>query len=129
MTNNVFVYVFGGPTNSKSGRDYNYAAHGNELSFIFDWEDDNYFSGIPWSQSLSNSMVSSWTNFGIYGHPNVTNQIDNIDIIWNEFGESDGSSYMMIWNDTGKNIETKTYQHGGCQFLNTNNGFSQVDIC
>eukprot|EP00483_Globobulimina_turgida_P010787 UN10808 len=119
MTNNVFVFEFGGPT-TKTGT--NYAPHASELPFVFDWEQYNV-DGLPWSQSLSNSMISAWSNFGIDGHPNVTNTIDKINIIWTPFDD------MMVWNDTGKIISSKTYQNGACEFLNYNKGFDTATIC
>ena len=72
-------------------------------------------------------MVSSWTNYGIYG--NVTNKIGKINIIRNPFNDDDDQRSMMIWNDTGKIISSKIYQNGACQFLNNSQGFNMVDIC
>eukprot|EP01084_Bolivina_argentea_P140226 246589_1 len=119
MTNNVYIFEFGGPT-SKSGT--NYAPHASELPFVFDWKD--YGKTVPWSQSLADSMVSAWTNFAIDGHPNVTNKIDKINIIWKPF------PFMMVFNDTGKVISSQSdYRNGGCHFLNYNKGFSVEAIC
>ena len=124
-TDNVYVFEFGGPTDKKGS---NYAPHASELAFVFDWDKDDTWSGVPWSQSLSNSMVSAWTNYGIYGVPNVTNEIDDIDIIWKAFRNDDGQN-MMVFNDTGKIISSLEYQNGACEFLNYNTGFSLADIC
>eukprot|EP01084_Bolivina_argentea_P165347 287264_1 len=77
---NIYVYEFGGPTNKQTGM--NYAPHMAELGFIFDWPGFNDWEHVPWSQSLADSMLSSWTNFGIYGVPNVTNSKDKINVVW-----------------------------------------------
>ncbi len=36
---------------------------------------------IPWNESVSNSMVSAWTNFGLYAIPNVTNDINSCQLV------------------------------------------------
>eukprot|EP01084_Bolivina_argentea_P174641 302510_1 len=129
MTNNVYVYEFGGPTNHKSGM--NYAPHTSELPFVFDWKQDDQYMAVPWSQSESNSMLSAWTNFALNGVPNVTNTIDKINIMWSPF--STDKQNVMVWDDTGKIVSdfSATHRNGSCQFLNQYNhdGFDINDIC
>ena len=131
---NIYVYEFGGPTNTKSGM--NYAPHTAELSFVFDWEDEDEWLGVPWSQSLSNSMVSAWTNFGMYGIPNTTNTIDSINIIWSKFNDDSNNhgQNVMVWDDTGIMVSnfSGVYRNGSCNFMNKpddNKAFSMLDIC
>eukprot|EP00483_Globobulimina_turgida_P008194 UN08210 len=71
----VYVYQFGGP--GKNGSYY--APHASELPFVFNIPEENHAFDMPWNQELSNQMVSAWTDFAIYGTPNITTNKTNFE--------------------------------------------------
>eukprot|EP01084_Bolivina_argentea_P112646 200889_1 len=96
-TDIVYIYQFGGPGRNGSF----YAPHGSELIFVFDdgARETNWFFEMPWDQRLSNVMISSWTNFGKYGIPNITDSNDNTNIKWDLY---ESTNNVIIFRDVVK---------------------------
>ena len=116
-----FVYEFRGPPP-------HYACHGSEVPFVLDHAAQSPIYRIPWDQTLSESMLSAWSNFGKDGHPNVT--IDGAAVEWKAFTAEEQN--VMVWDE---NIRfesgfTDKYRHGACSFWYNEVGFdTTVDIC
>eukprot|EP01084_Bolivina_argentea_P243847 408678_1 len=108
---NPYVYLF-------SGTQYPYyAGHGSELPFVFDYDDitTNAVFEIPWNQSVSNCMVSAWTNFGLYAIPNVTNDINKVNIKWDTYGKQ--QNVMILTTQMGmKTNVPPNYRNNVCDF-------------
>ena len=109
----VYMYMFGGP--GKNGSYY--AGHGSEIGFVYDEPISAAIFDIPWSQVLSNEMLSSWSNFAKYGVPNVTDSIDNIDIEWVNYGGKDNGR-VIIFEDDVRMIKgfDKYWRNNVCDF-------------
>eukprot|EP01084_Bolivina_argentea_P008060 15077_1 len=116
-----FVYEFRGPSP-------HYAPHASEIPFIYDHKSNTTFYSVPWNQTLSDYMVSSWSNYGKYGLPNVTIADNNFE--WETF--SNKQQNVIVWDDNIR-IETNypdTYRHGACSFWYNEVGYATtVTIC
>eukprot|EP01084_Bolivina_argentea_P140225 246586_1 len=111
LSNDVYVYQFGGPGRNGSY----YAPHASELPFVFNKRPENEAFDMPWSQQLANEMMSSWTNFGKYGIPNITDLVDKINVDWTMY--KDKNSVMMFRDTIKMNDEFETnYRNNVCPF-------------
>ena len=125
---NVYIYQFAGP--GKNGSYY--AGHGSELVFVFDTHTlvGQLFEEFPWDQTLSNAMLSSWTNFGKFMQPNVTDKQDNINVEWSLYSED--MTNVMIFRDKieiNKSFK-QDYRNGVCDFWYNECGEDiMVNIC
>eukprot|EP01084_Bolivina_argentea_P174668 302548_1 len=117
-----YVYEFRG-----GGSPY-YAPHASELDFVFDWgASAETFYAVKWDQTLSNQMVSAWSNYGKYGVPNST--VSGSEIQWKSFTETQN---VIVWDDKARVKENylSTFRHGACEFWYNEVGFDvMMNIC
>eukprot|EP01084_Bolivina_argentea_P179451 310089_1 len=108
---NMYSYDFGGTVYPF------YASHAAELPFVFDYDDaeTNQLYEVPWNQSVSNSMVSAWNNFGLNGVPNITNNVDGINVDWKVYGK-DENVMMFTEKIYMKTNFASTYRNNVCDF-------------
>eukprot|EP01084_Bolivina_argentea_P286126 490791_1 len=114
LSSKMYVYEFLGP-GADNGEFY--APHASELAYVFDWGAlaENFYH-IPWNQNLSDSMVSSWSNMGKYGVPNITNKFEKINLNWNVFDTTGGN--VILFNDNIENMKNfkSNYRKNVCDF-------------
>lgn len=81
---------------------------------------------MPWDPQLSERMISAWTNFGIYGIPNITNG-DEVD--WEYFSHKQS---VMVFEDVvrmEKDFATN-YRSSVCEYWYNTIGIETMsDIC
>ena len=115
-TPQTFVYEFNGPEQDHSYR----APHAAELPFVFNWGAEwEEFYRIPWDQTLSDSMLSSWVHLGRYGTPNITNRADKVHVDWKRFHIENGNVLLFQTEHGGiRNVEdfTEKYRNNVCDF-------------
>eukprot|EP01084_Bolivina_argentea_P140223 246584_1 len=125
----VYIYDFGGTGNNNTY----YALHSAELPFVFDAKEFNIGSGFPWSQTLSNQMMSAWTNFAKYGIPNITDPANwKNDITWPLYSGSTNKTNVMIFEDKVKVNSTfyKDYRKNVCDFWYNQVAYDVIlDLC
>lgn len=123
---NLYVYQFGGP--GINGSDY-YAPHGSELPFVFFKPPENDVFQMPWSETLSKSIMSAWTNFAIHSLPNITLTNEDI-IVWDEYNTTTNS--VLFFRDSVYNKANfdSTYRRDVCTFWYDQVGIGIMDhIC
>eukprot|EP01084_Bolivina_argentea_P301872 520923_1 len=127
VTGNMYVYEFLG-----SGQPHGmyYAAHGSELSYVFDNPnvDSNIVFEMPWSQNLSDSMVNSWTNYGLYGIPDI--ETASVKIKWETF-DTETQQVMLFDNNIKLEKNYKNhYRDNVCDFWYLQVGYDTMfNIC
>eukprot|EP01084_Bolivina_argentea_P136783 240908_1 len=93
-----------------------YAPHASELPFVFDKEREEAQFDVIWNQSLSDSLISGWTNYGKYGVPNITNSIDKVDIEWKSYNYKTQNVIILDDKIRVENEYKTVYRHGACPF-------------
>ena len=106
-----YAYEFRGPGTNDN---YYYAPHASEIPFVFGHETNETFYDVPWSQLLSDSMLSAWSNMIKYGQPNIT--IKNGEFEWKEFTMK--SENVIVFDNDIRMEENyfKNYRNGACAF-------------
>ena len=87
---------------------------------------------MPWNEILSQNMVSSWTNFGKFMEPNVTDYIDGINFEWSLYYSKESKHNVMIFRDKLeiKQMFDENYRNNVCDFWINQVGFDiMLNIC
>ena len=105
------------------------APHGSELGFVFNCKGYCSYFEIQWSDSLSYSMMSAWTNFAKHGVPNITNHEYGLNVQWSAYDS--GSNVMLLDDQLGMVQGFQSgYRNDACDFWYNEVGYDTMNaIC